>query len=143
MAKDKKLLDFIEAYQDLAPETADLNPLDFESREEFLKTVKDYRPSVGFGKDDDIRPSYSADDLLFALPEDYEYMPLEDRAKYYGYANILGGNTSFDLDGVSAFQTKGDRVASTLSGSDYGSGYGKKKVLREKYADPNYREKRS
>ena len=43
---DSKLVDFIKAYQSIAPETAAINPYEVDSREDFMQMVEGMKPDV-------------------------------------------------------------------------------------------------
>tara|TARA_R110002020_G_scaffold415839_1_gene625099 strand:+ start:234 stop:1457 length:1224 start_codon:yes stop_codon:yes gene_type:complete len=126
---DREIIDFIKAYQNLAPETGGLDPYEFKSKEQFLDTVKDYKPKKRKVTDKE------AERYKFVLPEDFEYMPIEDRAKYKGYIGKGGGGREFPLEGISPFQTKDGKVASDIRISDYGNLKNKKALLEEKYSN--------
>ena len=126
---DKDIIDFIKSYQSLAPETGGLDPYEFKSKKQFLDTVKDYKP-----KERKVT-SKEAEKYKFVLPEDFEFIPIEDRARYKGYINPRGGGREFPLEGISPFQTKDGKVASNIRISDYGSETNKKALLEKMYSN--------
>jgi hypothetical protein len=85
---DSKLVDFIKAYQSIAPETADINPYEVDSREAFMQMVEGMKPDV---KEKAMR---DANRYKYVLPEDYEYTGIspQDRADSYG---VVGGDNPF------------------------------------------------
>ena len=85
---DSKLIDFIKAYQDIRPETADINPYEVDSREAFMQMVEGMKPDVRE------RAKRDANRYKYVLPEDYEYPGIspQDRADSYG---VVGGDNPF------------------------------------------------
>ena len=133
MADDKqRLIDFIKAYQDIRPETnkenADINPYKVDTREDFMQMVEGIEPKTKLPRD-------LEDRYEFVLPEDFEYMPTDERAKYFGYSGRAGGGREFPLEGISPFQTKDGKVASDIRNSDYGSDKNKRSMLEKIYSN--------
>ena len=133
MADDKqRLIDFIKAYQDIRPETnkenADINPYKVDTREDFMQMVEGIEPKTKLPRD-------LEDRYEFVLPEDFEYMPTDERAKYFGYSGRGGGGREFPLEGISPFQTKDGKVASDIRNSDYGSDKNKRSMLEKIYSN--------
>ena len=129
MADDKqRLIDFIKAYQDIRPETAGINPYEVDSREAFMQMVEGIKPKTKL-------PTDLEDRYKFVLPEDFEYMPTDERAKYFGYSGRGGGGREFPLEGISPFQTKDGKVASDIRNSDYGSDKNKRSMLEKIYSN--------
>ena len=133
MADDKqRLIDFIKAYQDIRPETnkenADINPYKVDTREDFMQMVEGIEPKTKLPRD-------LEDRYEFVLPEDFEYMPTDERAKYFGYSGRAGGGREFPLEGISPFQTKDGKVASDIINSDYGSDKNKRSMLEKIYSN--------
>jgi len=133
MADDKqRLIDFIKAYQDIRPETnkenADINPYKVDTREDFMQMVEGIEPKTKLPRD-------LEDRYEFVLPEDFEYMPTDERAKYFGYSGRGGGGREFPLEGISPFQTKDGKVASDIINSDYGSDKNKRSMLEKIYSN--------
>jgi len=89
MADEKqKLIDFIKAYQDIAPETAGINPYEVGTKEDFMQIVEGMKPDVRE------RAMRDANRYKYVLPEDYEYPGIspQDRADSYG---VVGGDNPF------------------------------------------------
>ncbi len=89
MADEKqKLIDFIKAYQDIAPETAGINPYEVGTKEDFMQIVEGTKPDVRE------RAMRDANRYKYVLPEDYEYPGIspQDRADSYG---VVGGDNPF------------------------------------------------
>ena len=133
MADDKqRLIDFIKAYQDIRPETnvenAGINPYEVDSREAFMQMAEGIEPKTKL-------PTDLEDRYKFVLPEDFEYMPTDERAKYFGYSGRAGGGREFPLEGISPFQTKDGKVASDIRNSDYGSDKNKRSMLEKIYSN--------
>jgi len=125
---DSKLVDFIKAYQSIAPETAGINPYEVDNREDFMKMVEGMKPKTKL-------PTNFEDRYKFVLPEDFEYIPTDERAKYFGYSGRGGGGREFPLEGISPFQTKNGKVASDIRNSDYGSDKNKRAMLEKSYSN--------
>jgi len=129
---DSKLIDFIKAYQDIRPETnvenAGINPYEVDTREAFMQMVEGIKPKTKL-------PTDLEDRYKFVLPEDFEYMPTDERAKYFGYSGRAGGGREFPLEGISPFQTKDGKVASDIRNSDYGSDKNKRSMLEKIYSN--------
>jgi hypothetical protein len=89
MADDKqRLIDFIKAYQSIAPETAGINPYEVGTKEDFMQIVEGMKPDVRE------RAMRDANRYKYVLPEDYEYPGIspQDRADSYG---VVGGDNPF------------------------------------------------
>ena len=125
---DNKLIDFIKAYQDIRPETAGINPYEVDNREAFMQMVEGIKPKTKL-------PTDLEDRYKFVLPEDFEYIPTDERAKYFGYSGRGGGGREFPLEGISPFQTKDGKVASDIRNSDYGSDKNKRSMLEKIYSN--------
>jgi len=125
---DNKLIDFIKAYQDIRPETAGINPYEVDNREAFMQMVEGIKPKTKL-------PTDLEDRYKFVLPEDFEYIPTDERAKYFGYSGRGGGGREFPLEGISPFQTKDGKVASDIRNSDYGSDKNKRSMLKKIYSN--------